>query len=506
MEDVQPRLTTWMFVVAAWISTSASPASADTSNVTTSCTSSDCVPPSTSPNTSWRRPKRLRTAIELAGVLGLGATWYWIERDRQVADWDFPSIRDRFRRDNYVNDSNTFPINYVWHSLGGLYYHVAARSNDLGLLESAAFGLGASLAWEYGIEFREKISLNDIIFTTGAGVAIGEFVHWLGRTLQEPGGGVGREVARWSIGALQSAHDAIDGRRAAGPEISRVLRFAPGYAYASAHTVNGGDSTGRSHLANLRFQGQLVALGDLLAPGRRNTGFRDGNITRLDLQFAAGPAGTGWYGLADTFLFATRHEDVPFDPHGIGYGISIGSAVAARYQDERYDGWRDRLGVLHMPGLAVDAALVGNGWALRGLARAHIDYGGTHAMTYGRWHDDHPNEMGKAVLAQQGYFYAWGASARASAELTTRNYGIGAAAFHGRYWSQQGFDRFQSELTIDQVGYNRYTDIGIWVRRALFDGVYVEFRRDTHYRYSDLEGYEGTSKLARRTLEVGTYF
>lgn len=503
---VQPRFTTWMFVAAAWAFTAASPASAETSEVTTSCDSADCVPTSSSRDTGWRTPKRLRTALELGGVLGLGATWYWIERDRQVADWDFPSIRDRFRRDNYVNDSNSFPINYVWHSLGGLYYHVAARSNDLGLLESTAFGLGASLAWEYGIEFREKISLNDILFTTGAGVAVGEFVHWLGRKLQEPGGGVARDAARWSIGVMQSAHDTIDGRRIAGPAISRVFRISSGYAHASARTVNGDDSDGRSNLANLRFQGQLTALGDLLAPGRRQSSFRDGNITRLDLHVAAGPAGTGVYALADTFLFAKRHEDIPFDGDGIGYGVAVGSAVAARYQDESYEAWRDRLGAVHLPGIAVDAALVGNGWSLRGLARAHVDYGGVHAMTYARWYDANPTEVGKAVLAEQGYYYAWGASARASAELTTRNYGIGAAAFHGRYWSQQGFDRFQSELTVDQIGHNRYTDLGIWIRRALFDGVYVELRRDTHYRFSDLEGFEGTSKLARRTLELGTYF
>lgn len=460
------------------------------------------------PEQSWREPNRFRTALELGAILGLGAGWYWIERDRQVADWDFPSLKERFTREAYINDNNSFPINYVWHSLGGTYYHVAGRSNDLSMWESAAWGLGASLVWEYGIEFREKISLNDILFTTGAGVAVGEFIHWMSRWLQQSERGVGGEIARWSVGGMHSAMDALDGRRGPrGPHIAHRFRVSSGYARANAIRDNGDASSGDSNLYHLRFQGALAALGDYLRPGDRRRTFGDGNLTSLEVELAASPEGSGKKFLADTMMFGWRHESIPeAGEDEVGVALAVGSSVGARYQDERYAAWREQLGALHLPGLAIDSSVDGGSWSLRARARAHFDYAGTHAMTYPRWEAANPNEVGKGILREQGYNYAWGVSTRVAAELSVARFALGVSMFHGRYRSQQGFDRQQEMLTVDQLASARYTDVGTWLRGGLTDRLFVELRRDRHYRSYDLEGFEGTNELKRHTLELGAYF
>lgn len=457
----------------------------------------------------WRKPDRLRAVLGLAAIIGGGGAWYWIDRERQVADWDFPSWRERFTREAYINDNNPFAMNYVWHTLGGTYFHLAGRTNDLGLIESTLFGLGASLAWEYGIEFREKISLNDIIFTTGAGIAAGEFLHWLGRYLQDRELGTRGKVARWSIGVMQSSMDRLDGHAGPrGPKISHRFRVSSSYTRANAEQVNGVETSGDSNLFNLRFHGELAALSDYLEPGVRRSRFRDGNITSLDVQLTADGGGLpGRRFLADTMMFGWRHEQVPVDGEdGLALGLTIGSAIAVRYQDENYDAWRDRLGALHMPGLGIDTIVIGDGWSLRALVRGHFDYAGVHAMTYPRWAAAYPDEVGKSILARQGYNYAWGASGRIAAELRVSHFAFGVGAFHGRYWSQQGFDRQQSLLTVDQVGRARYSDRTAWLRGALTDSVFVEIRRDRHNRSSELEEFDGTNDLRRRTIEIGAYF
>ncbi len=453
---------------------------------------------------SWRRPKRLRAALELGAVLGAGATWYWIERDRQVADWDFPSLRERFTSDAYINDNNPFAINYAWHTLGGAYFHLAGRSNDLGLIESTLFGLGASLVWEYGIEFREKLSLNDMIVTTVAGVAAGEFLHWFGRLMQQRDGGVGGDAARWSLGVFQTAHDTIDGRCGPrGPQIAASMRLSTGYAHASTERDNGGVTEGSANLAQVRFEGHLAAFSSYMRPGWRQSTFRDGNLTSLEASLAGGDGSSARFH-ADTMVFGWRNERV--DPDGNGLGFIVGTSVGARYQEEDFESWRDRFGAVHMPGFAVDAVARGRSWTARASARAHLDYAGIHAMSFDRWAAANPMERGKSILAEQGYFYAWGASTRLAAELNASRFGLGVSMFHGRYRSQQGFDRVQEMLTVDQIANAKLTDVGLWLRGRLTKRTFVEYRRDSHYRTSDIEGVEGTNRARRRTIELGTYF
>src|SRR5690606_24778382 len=125
---------------------------------------------------------------------------------------------------------------------------------------------------------------------------------------------------------------------------------------------------------------------------------------------------------------------------------------------------------------------------------------------YARWMEANPGERGKSILAEQGYYYAWGASARVTAELATSRFGLGASAFRGSYKSQQGFDRAQPELTVDQIARDRYADLSVWIRGRLFDNVFVEYRRDAHQRASDIDGIEGSGRLLRRSIELGTYF
>ena len=76
-------------------------------------------------------PRYLLPAIELFAAMSIGFTWYWIDRERQVADWDFPSIKDRLTFEAWRFDTNPFPINFAWHAIDGGQYHVVGRSSEL---------------------------------------------------------------------------------------------------------------------------------------------------------------------------------------------------------------------------------------------------------------------------------------------------------------------------------------------------------------------------------------
>ena len=148
---------------------------------------------------SWlaRGRNYLRAGIESVVGLAGGTAWYWIDRERQVADWDFPSVKQRFTLEAWRYDNNPFAINHIWHPTSGTLFHLAGRSNDLSLPVSAGYGFVASMLWEYALEFREKISVNDVMVTPGAGITMGEFFHWL-RPLRAKRSGRHR---RWTRGS-----------------------------------------------------------------------------------------------------------------------------------------------------------------------------------------------------------------------------------------------------------------------------------------------------------------
>jgi hypothetical protein len=453
-------------------------------------------------------PNRLRTAVELTLINGLGMTWYWIDRERQIADWDFPSWRDRFSTSIFINDTNPFVTNFSWHLFGGSSYHLAGRSNDLGVFESALWGLWASLVWEYGVEYREKVDLNDIIFTTPAGMAAGEFFHWIGRYLQQAPAGRGWDALRWTLGFPHTFHDHLDGRRGPrGPEISHHFRVSFGAATVSADRRDGSNrSEAQARLGHVRFEGALTVLDEPFPPGRAWRGFRQANFPSVKARLTMGSEGDrGSDFFADTMLAGWRRTDVA--PAGdVGTAVNLGTAVAVRYHRERYGVWRDRLGVVHLPGPAVDGEVRGRGWRLTGKARAHLDYGGVHAQSAPRWFQAHPDEVGKSIIEKQGYYYAWGGSGRLQTELSTSWLALGGEIFYGRYRSQQGFDRHQAEVTIDQLVNDRFIDYELWLRGRLHRELFVELRGSGHHRQEQLEEFDAGGRLTRYSVELGTTF
>ena len=129
----------------------------------------------------------------------------WSEEKKNLVDWDRPSAKARFSADVIRMDNNEFPINFTLHPWSGAAYYSAARTNGISFGWSSVYAIGAMLAWEYGIEFREKVSFNDLIFTPLPGISLGEFFSRLALYVNRfPGKpSVTRRVlgvAQWALG------------------------------------------------------------------------------------------------------------------------------------------------------------------------------------------------------------------------------------------------------------------------------------------------------------------
>ena len=461
-------------------------------------------------------PRHLRNVIEMALLLGGGTAWYWLDRERQVADWDFPSVKDRVTFEAWRFDNNPFGINFLGHPINGVGFHTLSRSNNLGLLSSIGVGFATSMVWEFGLEFREKISINDVLVTTGAGVAVGEFMHWLGRYLNSApqGGNAGNRIASWTLGGHQALHNAIDGQKT--PErtptdslgfsahIWHRFRLAWGFSPASARTPVGNDSV-RTYRIGL--SGKLVAIPGYLRPGKFHQWFRDGNVTRMAVHVTTGQ-GSSVELSGDTILIGFHRQDIPrLEQGGTGEAITGGLSVAYEYRDETFAQWHDRLGILHFPGPAIDLHLFGSNWHFVFASRFHTDFAGVHARLHDQWRTQNPSVNGKTILEKQGYYYGFGASGRVTARLRTPWIGIGGAVFHGRYFSQEGVDRTQEDLDVDQKLSDTILDYQGWIRIPISrTKSFLAYQFVHRQRGSSLESLRSKQSLRLHTLQFGFEF
>lgn len=155
-----------------------------------------------------------RASLEELGILTIGLIQYFDNVDANSRDWDLDYSWGSFRRklvgDAIKFDTNHFETNWMTHTASGWLYYVAARGNRLSIAESAAFAVASSTIWEYLGEFREQVSVNDMISTPGAGVAVGESLTQLGAYFERHGRGPWATGLSWLFGTSKRAHDWLD--------------------------------------------------------------------------------------------------------------------------------------------------------------------------------------------------------------------------------------------------------------------------------------------------------
>jgi hypothetical protein len=443
--------------------------------------------------TAPRDQDRLRLAGEYLLFLTGGAVWYWID-DRNIADWDYESLEQRLTLDAFRYDNNSFAINFIYHPLSGSAFHAFARSNDLGLLESIGWGLLVSGGWEVVLEFKERISINDTLVTTGAGVPLGEFVYKLGLHLRD-----GPEWLKWALAFPVAFHDAWDGVEVDGP--SRYwTRFRFAYDAGGAR-VDGGEAF---PVHGISFDGEIASIPGYLAEGRFERFFSEGDVVSLRFRTGFGE-GSGLDVSSDVTMLGLHRQSISAGAGGLhGEAVTLGTSVAWLYRAEEHEAWDDRLSVLGLPGLALDAHVLSGPVALHIAGRGYVTFSGVSSAAYGDWQEANPEQRAKSILRKEGYYYAWGAWATLSIELTLGPLALGADASWATFDSHEGLDRTQSEVTADVDARDTATDYGAYARLGPFGTrLYLQLELRSRTRESRVETATARARMLRASLALG---
>jgi hypothetical protein len=417
-----------------------------------------------------------RSLLELTAGLALGATGYWLLMDRNVADWDNPRPQQRFDGSAWRFDNNTLAMNFLGHPFSGGIAHSFARGNHHGVWVSFAYASLTSFLWEFVLEFKEKVSVNDLLATSTAGLPIGEFLYKLGLyldTAENPG--TGSEIARWVLGTGVTLDRKLDQRPAPAVASRDALGFSSRiwHRFQVEYALHLVDSPGQPqylrHGAGL--YAKLVTLPGYLGPRSYGRGFHRAELSDFSVGSEVSEHGVGLSVKADTMLAGYHAQTAAVSARGVSVAAAtFGTSMAYEFflsSANRYNDFEqairqpdpplrhhvpkrnEQLGAVHFPGLAVDWHVLSPDVNLSVAARAQPSFGGLGAPAFYDWAAANLDEKGKHVMHRQGYFYGWGGAGSLAGHLELGPLHARGAMSYARYRSQQGLDRHVERITAD---------------------------------------------------------
>lgn len=462
-------------------------------------------------------PRYMLPAAELVTAVAGGFIWYWADRERQVADWDFPSIKRRFTGGAWKYDTNPFPINWAWHAYDGAQYHLIARANDLSFGEAMLYGIGTSVLWEFSVEFREQVSINDVILTSAAGTVMGEYLHWLGRYLESaPQKRWWHPIPRTLLTTARSAHNWYFGYDRLRPnttpdhlgfssDIWHRFELSTGVGY---HRMEGDlspnrEGSTRPALARAVLYGELGALPGYLTASSLLRNFWNAQLSTARLRLEGGDHAFGLDFMADAFVLGHHRQRFR---DGEGQATTVGLDLAYRYRRELFGPYVQRLAQTHLPGFALDHHVVLGGLWVRGRVRANYDFVGSHALAYRTWRATQPDDiLETGVVRKHKYYYGWGPSTRLDLRVSAPGVAAGGSLGLAKYHAARGYDRDQDELTNDLELGDTFVDWDAWLRvGSPLRRVYLEARVEQNRRTNTVEDVTERTRLTSFVLSFGT--
>lgn len=300
----------------------------------------------------------VRALLEMSGIMTFGFLWY-VTQTEVVRDYDvnytWPVFRRKLSGEAVGLDTNHFGTNFIGHPLGGVGYYFAARSNRLSIAESLGFATGGSLLWEYFGEVRERVSLNDMIVTPLAGLALGESWMQLGAFFDRSSPALHNRILGSVFAPLKAINDGLDGASPARPEhVDRYgfptdewHQFDLDAAYAT--TWQGPTAASRQTMVTpecrISLVSQLARLPGHDRPEQHSLVFDDANVSSIDLEAAIASTGIADLSLTTQVgLIGYSFRNVVRAPNGGLWGHSALLALTTGYQYSVHDYDRDRPG------------------------------------------------------------------------------------------------------------------------------------------------------------------
>jgi len=401
-------------------------------------------------------PRRMLLEETLALVAGV--IWYRADSHFNKYDWDFNATWSNVEKrlitfDAVRFDDNAFGINALVHPLEGVGYYLIARGNRLPPVQSFLVALTVSAIWEWIIEYREVVSINDMIATPVSGLALGEPFVRFSAFLRAGSPGPLKEVLATMLNPLDAVNGWAEGRprAATGPTDAYGLpllyrhRLELGVAYSRADF---GAAGGRNE-ARLAIDLFVDATPALRYPGVRTSFVGPGALNWLAGSLSAANPNTWWGRVFGEVALAGRLRRqasgaADVDPTS-SQRLFLGLGTGVEYASRSFPGaGLDQLAIIRLAGPLVDWGLARPGLELHLVGDLLYDFGMVRALALPYYVAAHGTELLSSVLALHGYYYAQGGSASLRFTVEYGRLEVGAILVEDALWIIRSRDRFHT--------------------------------------------------------------
>jgi hypothetical protein len=408
-----------------------------------------------------------RAALEYFSIIAVPQALYWAgfwggkEPWHYRLNWADQSKRF-FTLGAWKFDSNSYFLNWMHGPAGALYYNIA-RSNHLNRFESLLFTLGGSFFWEYVVEWRAVVSINDNIFTALGGVPIGEAWYNLGKYFLSKNGPIN--------GLLSFLNPALKFNNRPDRKAGASFRLEPEPGWHDFRLALGFWTRGRPGVNMFAgVDAQLLSLPDAEKPGDLHQ--KVGSTLFSEMSFNMITAG----GLVDEFGMYFRSVYLGYfrkniDSNLNGYRFYLGLGSAFSYFKQRsvafYDSnqvtvkniqllkleeprnFRDKFAAVHILGPVFDLTVRRGRFRARLMADAYFDFSLVNALALNSYSAMHNITGAKTTLVYYGYYYGFGGSLSLRLDVDYGPFEL-RGLIGGHVWgSIEGRDHFQEDVRDD---------------------------------------------------------
>ena len=448
---------------------------------------------------------RLRLAIEELSMVAMAITGYVIQSPPPavpgippVPVWD----KIRFAPGTWYLDADDLRTNFAGHPTAGTFYYMVARGNRVSIPEAFLWGVGASTLWEL-VEFKEPVSINDVVVTPVAGLAIGEaftqLSAWFDRSATT---GISKALA-WLFDPMKKLHDWIDG--------VTPLRDP---AYLGWHEFRVGASggllsqTGQAYPAvEFDITTRLFRVPGYGEAGGAGFGFVDGNVSAIGLTatLAAGRLVDFLFD-TETALLGYYTREIRRDGEDLsGWDLFVGGTAGYEFGSHVWDiagdGSKNRIAMVRFPGFDGRVRLFAGRLEVECSLDVALGFAGVEPLGAPGPDSPPPGQAFPTVYTAQGYYYAVGLQLAPAIRVRYGPAALGASLRSDQFWGLTGPFLPQPDGQVISLSDAR-TVVRAWLRFRVPEPS-IEFALSGIWRdRSGAAGYQTASQQERSLLAI----
>jgi len=430
-------------------------------------------------NAQSKKGNLIRAGLEISLFLGTGLVGYNYWQERMQDDWEFEykTVDDFMERlittDQVKFDDNDIIFNWG-HVYAGAFYYQVGRVNGFNNYESMVLSVVGSSVWEYFIEFREAISINDQIMTGFGGAILGETFHQVANLLKRRSKTLLSQILASYYQPIDLADTLLDKSGIFKMDIKHqpmvfIKNDIENFEIFSGLKTAKRDNKDLVTLIQLGLQAELVNL-PVKSEGESSRPMAKTAAVELIQEF-----GLRYNGLRDYYSYTKVVPSAYFvkniSEDKSGYSLFVGPAAGTEYNSRGFAHEQDFYAMVNLLGATIDFSLYNKGKSLRMLFDAYGDFAFVRPYATTQYYEAGNNYVGaKTVLRKKNYYYAIGTSLRSRIELRpTNKLELGLM---GAYHNFNSFDEGEKDRHADQVGRSlelkdRIASVKTWISYKL---------------------------------------